>query len=228
MKTKIIALLMIIALVITVCTIMSGCGDKKTDATEAATTAATEAATTAADIQNGDNNNSDQNNDQQNNDQQSNDQQNNNQQNNDQQSGDGNNTLFAGISEADASSKALANVDGGNIITIVEKGSYNGADCWQIGVETTTGTLYECYVSADFCYVSEIQNDDSILQENYAGTSAQAAGITAVEAAGGEGWKIVDYSKSSYNGQDAWYVTVQNDDGTVKNCFVIGCECYFE
>lgn len=154
-KMRILAALAAAVIAISATAMLSGCGGNK-DGDKTATTvpATTAQATTKAaesSAANGDNGSGSaaQNNDAQ-------DSQANNQSSNgdSQDNNNGNNEVVekhGNITREEAGQIALSNVPYGQTVTICSPGTYNGQDCWAVGVADTTGRVYEVYVSSIFC-----------------------------------------------------------------------------
>ncbi len=154
-KMRILAALAAAVIAISATAMLSGCGGNK-DGDKTATTvpATTAQATTKAaesSAANGDNGSGSaaQNNDAQ-------DSQANNQSSNgdSQDNNNGNNEVVekhGNITREEAGQIALSNVPYGQTITICTPGTYEGKDCWAVGVADTTGKVYEVYVSSIFC-----------------------------------------------------------------------------
>ena len=145
-----------------------------------------------------------------------------------------NGDLVGGISRADAESKALTYTSqyGGQFIAISEKSTYDGADCWRIGVKTSDGRTLVCYVTSDICAVEELNSgdggDSSGYTDGYAQTTSDAACSTALSAVGEGNWEAVSANQGYYQGVEAWVVKlVNNDTGDIRIAYVAGSDCFF-
>lgn len=150
-KMRILAALAAAVIAISATAMLSGCGGNK-DGDKTATTvpATTAQATTKAaesSAANGDNGNGSaaQDNDAQDSQTSDRDSQDNNNGNNEVVEKHGN------ITREEAGEIALSNVPYGQTVTICTPGTYEGKDCWAVGVADTTGKVYEVYVSSIFC-----------------------------------------------------------------------------
>lgn len=162
-KMRILAALAAAVIAISATAMLSGCGGNK-DGDKTATTvpATTAQATTKAaesSAANGDNGNGSavQDNDAQDSQASDGDSQDNNNGNNEVVEKHGN------ITSEEAGEIAMSNVPYGQTITICTPGTYEGKDCWAVGVADTTGKIYQVYVSSVFCeyeVVSPVDNPD--------------------------------------------------------------------
>lgn len=150
-KMRILAALAAAVIAISATAMLSGCGGNK-DGDKTATTvpATTAQATTKAaesSAANGDNGNGSatQDNDAQDSQASDGDSQDNNNGNNEVVEKHGN------ITREEAGEIAMSNVPYGQTITICTPGTYEGKDCWAVGVADTTGKVYQVYVSSTFC-----------------------------------------------------------------------------
>ena len=162
-KMRILAALAAAVIAISATAMLSGCGGNKdgdkTATTVPATTAQATTKATESSAANGDNGNGSaaQDNDAQDSQTSDSDSQDNNNGNNEVVEKHGN------ITSEEAGEIALSNVPYGQTITICTPGTYEGKDCWAVGVADTTGKVYEVYVSSIFCeyeLVSPIDNPD--------------------------------------------------------------------
>lgn len=150
-KMRILAALAAAVIAISATAMLSGCGGNKDGDKTATTVPATTAQATTKPAEssaaNGDNGNGSaaQDNDAQDSQASDSDSQDNNNGNNEVVEKHGN------ITREEAGQIALSNVPYGQTITICTPGTYEGKDCWAVGVADTTGKVYEVYVSSIFC-----------------------------------------------------------------------------
>lgn len=225
-KTRVIAIVCASVLALSSAFVFAGCkGSKDAAPTTAAATVAAKATEAKKQAAQGSNNDAQIQNDNNNN----NDQQGVSSQAQDDSSSSHsiNEAWFAGISEQQAGFNALDASDPNGRITYTEQGTYNGQDCWIIYVKGADNMQYDVYVSGDFCVVDSDTTGHGINDAYFAGISEQAAGQAALQAVGSEGWRISGYFQSSYNGADAWEVTVENENGETQTVFVNGDGVYF-
>ncbi|MBR1483263.1 MAG: hypothetical protein IJ598_09900 [Ruminococcus sp.] len=155
-KMRILAALAAAVIAISATAMLSGCGGNK-DGDKTATTvpATTALATTKAaesSAANGNNGNGSAAQDSQTSDSDSQDNQTSD--SDSQDNNNGNNEVVekhGNITRDEAGEIALSNVPYGQTITICTPGTYEGKDCWAVGVADTTGKVYEVYVSSIFC-----------------------------------------------------------------------------
>ena len=205
MKNKVIAIVSVIAIVLTMSIAMTGCSKDAVKKDNPTVTATQTVGQNSAGSDSGN------------------------------QSGNQNNgVLVGGISAGDAESKALTNTSqyGGQFVTITEKATYENTDCWRIGVKTSDGRMLVCYVTSDMCVVEELDYDSSKgvtpADGAYAGTTADAAYSTALSAVGEGNWSAESANQGYYQSVEAWVVRlVNNDTGDVKIAYVAGSDCYF-
>ena len=162
-KMRILAALAAAVIAISATAMLSGCGGNK-DGDKTATTvpATTAQATTKAaesSAANGNNSNSSaaQDNDAQDSQASDSDSQDNNNGNNEVVEKHGN------ITSEEAGEIAMSNVPYGQTVTAFRPGTFEGKDCWIVGIADTTGKIYQVYVSSVFCeyeVVSPVDNPD--------------------------------------------------------------------
>lgn len=226
-KVRILALTLAVLLMIGMMTaVLTGCGDDKektkiyetvgptTAATTAPTQAATQAKTQATQGQSYDNDNS-----------------------SETYAYDENT-----FTDQDAIDNVLARESDGTYIQsyYYHEDPASGAKGWMINVVRADGTSATYFSGYLFCYLVEgDSNNDDVDEDNdddddghgihdvyYANVSEQDAGMIALGRMG-EGWSIIAYSQGTYEGFEAWVVTLSGPDGQTVRAYVNGSDCYF-
>ena len=217
---KIFSIALIAAIVATSAVMLSACkGGHKNATTATAATTATTAATTATTAptaaatqaaQSGSNTGSDANTANQNSD---------------------SSVTYGGITQDKAYSLAVESAgQGAQVISAyqgsIPSGSQAGSEAWVVTVQLPDGTQRSYYCGYPFCFsIEDGAYDSQTIVENgeYAGITEEKANSLALETAG-EGAQVTGCMQGtvpsgSMAGSEAWVLTVQLSDGTVKTFY---------
>ena len=145
---------------------------------------------------------------------------------------------YADTTRAAAVDLAVTRAGGeGWYLTSIEKGKYEGVNAWIISLvnkETETGRI--AFVNGSDCYFggfsgsSEESKEESessaSWEDEYANTTRKDA-VDLVFSRMGSGWALISTEKGTYSGEEAWIISIRNEEGTGRLAFVSGSDCYF-
>ncbi len=142
---------------------------------------------------------------------------------------------YGGLTSGEATQNVLQSAGEGSYLLGYYQGTTpDGNDAWIVTVQTPAGEEAVYYSAYGFCYPAYDEESDQVEEGHgindayYANVSEQQAGQIALNNMGDDNWMIIASSQGSYEGVDAWVITIENlETGATRRAYVSGNDCYF-